>query len=109
MPAALQHLFIGSDGLVRPIWRAAGYFVLANWIVSPLLDAGLAFLPPLLHLNPGLTAANLGFGESQNLLAAFLCMAVFALYERRRIDSYGLARPWAFRWQALDGAAAAVL
>jgi hypothetical protein len=55
-----------------------------------------------LHLAPGLTAANTALGEVIfNFAIAFISTGIFALYERRRIDSYGLpvgrvvgARTW---------------
>src|SRR2546430_11066034 len=42
------------------------------------------------HLAAGLTAANVALNEFENFIVALTCTAIFARYERRRVDSYGL-------------------
>jgi membrane protease YdiL (CAAX protease family) len=45
----------------------------------------------------------------RNLVVALLCTGAFALYERRRLDSYGLPFDRAFCLQTFEGALAAVV
>jgi hypothetical protein len=103
----LKDAFIGSDGKLRAIWRGVIYYALGTWIVFPFLDRPFSLVSKSLHLNPGLTAANIGLSET--LLVAAICTGVFALYEHRRVDSYGLPVNRAFSWQTFEGAAAGVI
>jgi membrane protease YdiL (CAAX protease family) len=105
----LKQAFIGPDGKLRAIWRAAMHYAVRTWLVFPLLDWWFALVTESLHLSPGLSAANIGFGEFRNLITAVICTGAFALYERRRVDSYGLPVNRAFGWQTLEGAAAGVI
>jgi uncharacterized protein len=106
---AFKNAFIGPDGKLRAIWRAAIYYALGTWLVFPLLDWLFSRVAESLHLNPGLTAANIAFGEFRNLITAIICTGAFALYERRRVDSYGLPVNRAFGWQTFEGAIAGVI
>lgn len=103
---SLKQVFIGSDGKLRPIWRAAIYFALGDLVIFPLLDRPVALAAGLLHLSPGLTAANVGLEELRSFVDALICTGVLALYERRRVDSYGLPVNRAFGRQTFEGAAA---
>ena len=105
----LKQIFIGSDGKLRAIWRAAIYYAAGTWLVFSLVYRALALIAESAHLAPGLTAANTALSESANFLTALICTGAFALYERRRVDSYGLPVNRAFRWQTLEGAAAGVI
>ena len=105
----LEHAFIGHDGKLRAIWRAAIYYALGTWIVFPILDRPFSLIAKSLHLSPGLTAANIGLSEFETLLVAAICTGVFALYERRCLDSYGLPVHRAFGWQTFEGAAAGTI
>lgn len=60
-------------------------------------------------MSPGLSAGSIALGEFQNLLIALICTGAFALYERRRIDSYGLSVNRAFGLRTFEGAAAGVV
>ena len=62
-----------------------------------------------LHLSPELTSGNIGFGELRNFFTAFLLTGAFALYEHRRVDSYGLPVKRAFSWQTFEGTAAGII
>ncbi|MGA3088678.1 MAG: CPBP family intramembrane glutamic endopeptidase [Terriglobales bacterium] len=110
MKETLRQALFGPDGKLRAIWRATIYYAVGTWLIFPLLDWSFAFVAESLHLSPGLSAGNVAFGElCRNLLDALLCTGAFALYERRRIDSYGLPLTRAFRWQTFEGVAAGVL
>ncbi len=108
-PGILQKVFIGSDGRLRAIWRAAIYYAGGTWLVFPLLDSLFASAAESLHLRPGLAAGNIGFGELRNFFDALICTGAFALYERRTVDSYGLPVRRAFGWHTFEGAAAGVV
>lgn len=109
MEATLKHAFIGSNGKLRAIWRATIYYGVGTFVVFPLLGWPIAFGTKLLHLSPGLTAGNVTLAELRNLVVALICTGAFALYERRRADSYGLPINRAFGWQTFEGAAAGVI
>jgi CAAX protease family protein len=104
-----QTVIVGSGGKLRPIWRAAIYYALGTWAVFPLLDSAFAFVTKSLHVGQGLTAAYIGLGEFRNLIDAFILTGAFALYERRRVDSYGLPINRAFGSETFEGAAAGVI
>jgi hypothetical protein len=105
----LKQVFVGPDGKLRAIWRAAIFYAAGTWLVFPLVDRALALISESAHLSPGLTAGNTALSESANFLTALVCTGAFALYERRRIDSYGLPVTRAFSWQTFEGAAAGVI
>ncbi|MES2253546.1 MAG: type II CAAX endopeptidase family protein [Pseudomonadota bacterium] len=97
-------LFLGPGGKLLHFWRAAIFYVAANWVLSPLLERPSNIIAGLLHIPPGLTAGNIAFSELGTLLIALICTGVFAFYEHRRIDSYGMALDRAFRLPTLEGA-----
>jgi hypothetical protein len=89
--AAAVGLVIGSDRKLRPIWRAILWVVLTVFVAMPLfgklLDLILGPPPPgALVFSP----ANLALVEGFNFACALFVTALFALYERRRFDSYGM-------------------
>lgn len=106
----LKTSLIGPDGKLRAIWRAAIYYGLGTSVVFPLLDWLYAPIAESLHLGHGLTPANIGFGEFfRNFVNALILTGSFALYERRRVDSYGLPVNRALDRQTFEGAAAGVI
>jgi len=90
MKETLKQFFIAPDGRLRAIWRAAIYYAVGTFLIFPLLDRPVASVAKLLHLTLGLTAGYIALAELRNLAVALICTGAFALYERRRIDSYGL-------------------
>ena len=109
MKETLKQAFFAPDGKLRAIWRATIYYTVGTFVVFPLLDRLFAFVAQGQYLDPELTAANVGFGELRNFFAALICTGAFALYERRRVDSYGLSVNRAFGWQTFEGVAAGVI
>lgn len=109
MKETLKQIFIAPDGKIRAIWRATIYYTVGTFAVFRLLDRLFAFVAQAVRLGPGLTAANVGFGELRNFFVALICTGAFALYERRRVDSYGLPLNRAFGWQTLEGAIAGLI
>jgi membrane protease YdiL (CAAX protease family) len=86
----MRALLLGPDGRLRLIWRAVLFFVLAYWLLPFALDPLWRFIAARLQVAADFTAANIGLQELENLLVALIGTAIFALYEQRRIDSYGL-------------------
>ena len=105
----LKQIFIATDGKLRAIWRAAIFYAAGTSLVFPLVDWALALLSKSAHLSPGLTAGNIALSEFANFLTALICTGAFALYERRRVDSYGLPIRRAVSWQTFEGAAVGVI
>jgi len=95
---------LGPDGKLRLLWRAVIFFALAYWIVPIASDPAFDFIAGRLHLANGLTAANIAAQECENLIVALFCTGIFALYERRRLDSYGLPAAGAFGARTWEGA-----
>jgi uncharacterized protein len=98
------HPVLGPDGKLRRLWRAAIFFALAYWIVPIASDPAVDFLAGQIRLASGLTAANIALQESENLIVALVCTGIFALYERRRLDSYGLPAARALGPRTWEGA-----
>ncbi len=109
MGKSLGQALIGPDGKLRPLWRAAIYYAVGTWLAFPLLDRLFALVAESLHLSPGLTAGNIAFGEFRNFINALIFTGAFALYERRRVDSYGLPVNRAFGRHTFEGAAAGAI
>ena len=85
-----KSIFIGPEGL-RHGWRFL-IFVLAIFLVGQFLEqAVIAFLEVELHVDrSALSAPSIIIGDGFDLIAVLIVTGVFALCERRRIDSYGL-------------------
>jgi membrane protease YdiL (CAAX protease family) len=101
---SISRLLVGPDRKLRMLWRATIFFALGYWIVPYALDPAFGFVARRLHLAAGLTAANLALQESENFIVALICTGIFALYERRRLDSYGLPVALALGARTWEGA-----
>jgi uncharacterized protein len=106
MVESFRRAFVAPDGKLRPIWRAVIYYAVVRW-----LNSGWVFdlVAKPLNLTPEFSARNIAISECFSFVFAFICIGAFALYERRRVDSYGLPVNRAFSWQTLEGAAAGVV
>jgi membrane protease YdiL (CAAX protease family) len=109
MNETLKQAFIGTDGKLRPFLRAVIYYVVGTFLLFPALDWLFELLGHLLDLKRELAPAYIGLGELRNFSNALVCTAGFALYERRRVDGYGLPIDRALFRQTLAGTAAGVL
>lgn len=105
----IRRLLIDPDGKLRAIWRAAVYYLAGTYLIFPLMDRPFAWAVQALHFDPGLSAGTVGLSECRNIVTATICTGGFALYEGRRIDSYGLPLARAFSRQTVEGAAAAIV
>src|SRR5215467_10430653 len=105
-----SNIVVGTDSRVRPILRALLYSILAFWVLSadgflgPVLDR----LANALHVGE-LSASTVAFYEAINLVTALLLTGLFALYERRPVDSYGLPFREAFGIRFWEGFAIGVV
>ena len=92
----IKWLFIGPDGL-RHGWRFL-VFVAAIVLVAQLLERlAIVFLGAKLHVDrSALSVSSIILGDGFDLIVVLIVTGVFALCERRRIDSYGLSINEAF-------------
>ena len=105
----MKRLVLGEDGKLRYIWRAAIFAALAIWPAQILLDWLTAPIARAFNIQKSLSAAAIALNEFENLLIAVLCTLPFALYERRRFDSYGLMLSQALRHPLWEGVGAGVV
>jgi membrane protease YdiL (CAAX protease family) len=104
-----KRLVSGPDRKLRMLWRAVIFFALAYWVLPLALDPAFDFVARRLHLAAGLTAANVAINEFEDFIVALICTAIFARYERRRVDSYGLPVAGAFGACTGEGALAGIV
>ena len=104
MISILSQAFLGPDGKLRFLWRAAIFWGVANWVLDPPLER----LIGLFKLPPGLTAGNIAVYETATFLIALILTGLFALYEHRRIDSYGMPIDRALQQPTWEGVAAGI-
>lgn len=101
-------LFLGDDRKLRPLWRAILYVVLLVFVVMPLLNKLLDLIigpaPPF-----AFTASNLALAEGFNFVCGLIVVGVFAWYEQRRIDGYGMPVAEALKLPTWEGFAVGVV
>ena len=106
----ISNLFVGTDRRLRSIVRALLYAALAfrllsaDWVLGPMLERVASALR-VRGLSPGTVA----FFETINLSTALLLTWIFARYEHRRVDSYGLPVREAFGARYWEGFAIGVV
>jgi uncharacterized protein len=105
----MRSVLLGPDGRLRLIWRAIVFIVLAYWVLPLALDPAFSFIAARLHIAADFSAANIGLQELENLFVALLSTAIFAWYERRRVDDYGLPLQRAFGAPTGEGVLAGIL
>jgi hypothetical protein len=102
--AAAVGLILGGDRKLRPVWRAILFVVLTVFVVMPLLNKLLDMIigpapPGTFSFSP----ANLAMAETFNFVCALIVVGMFALYEHRRIDSYGMPLAEALKSPTWEG------
>lgn len=105
----LKRAFIGPDGKLRPFWRAVIFFCVARGVLEFVWDRVEPLEFRWLGVSQDLTAAAIALEEFEILLIALFFTAIFARYEGRRVDSYGMPVSRAFSSQTFEGAAAGVI
>jgi membrane protease YdiL (CAAX protease family) len=101
--------FIGTDRKLRPLWRATIYFVLTFVALPFAFDPGVAAIIRWTHMSLTLTPELIVLGEVENFLMVLIATGVFAWYERRRIDSYGMPIAQALGRRTWEGVLAGVV
>lgn len=109
MTETLKHALLGPDGKLRFIWRAVLFYLIGEYAVFPALEWAYEFAAQAFGIRPDLNATSVGFGELRNFFAALICTGAFALYEKRRVDSYGLQLSAALKSPTFEGAAVGAL
>ena len=109
-PGFISNLFVGTDRRLRPIVCALSYAALAFWLLSAdwVLGPVLERVASALRVR-GLSPGTVVFFETINLLTALLLTWIFARYEHRRVDSYGLPVREAFGARYWEGFAIGVV
>jgi membrane protease YdiL (CAAX protease family) len=99
---------LGQDRKLRPIWRAILFVVLTVGVAMPLLnkllDLILGAAPPF-----AFTPSNIAQIEGFNFASALIVTALFAWYESRRVDSYGMPIDRALGSPTWEGVAVGVI
>ena len=91
--------------LLRAIAFVALSLVVENYVLDPVFHLAAHWLV----ITPGLTPQAVAFNEFENFCVALICTATLALYERRRIDSYGLPVARALGRDTWEGTGAGVV
>jgi membrane protease YdiL (CAAX protease family) len=101
-PSAAVRIFV-RDRKLRPLWRALLYVAIGSWVVV-LLDRALNALR-LNEVNgtAELSATYIAIVEGTLFVGALATTALFAWYEGRRVDDYGLPLAQAFRGRFWEG------
>lgn len=106
---SIAGLLVGSDRLLRPIWRAALYFLLTFVALPFLFDPGIEAIFRWLHMRVALTPELIALSEGESFIAALIATGLFAWYEGRRIDSYGMPIGEAFGARMWEGVLAGIV
>src|SRR5882724_5543817 len=107
--ARKPNLLFGPDRKLRLLWRAVIFYVLADWALAWVLGRPFLFIARTLHIPDGLSPANVALWETESFVIALVCTAIFAWYEGRRVDSYGLPVAQAVSTRTWDGALVGVV
>jgi membrane protease YdiL (CAAX protease family) len=99
---------LSEDRKLRPIWRAILFVLLTVFVVMPLLNKLLDLIigpAPSFEFSPSIVAQAEGF----NLACGLIVVGLFAWYEHRSIDSYGMPIGLALRQTTWEGVAVGVV
>jgi len=102
-------IVLGNDRKLRFIWRAILFILLGialQFALHPVYD----WIAARFHIDDsGLSPTSISLGEAANFLIAFIPTALFALYERRSIGSYGMPIANALSLNTFEGFAIGVV
>jgi membrane protease YdiL (CAAX protease family) len=100
----LLRFLTGPERKLRFIWRAAIFWVIAEYGLPRLFNPLVARTAAWLGVDDALTAPSLALSEFSVFVAALIGTAVFSFYERRSVDSYGLPTRRALSSNTAEGA-----
>ncbi|PYJ70174.1 MAG: hypothetical protein DME76_06455 [Verrucomicrobia bacterium] len=104
-----KSIFIGPDGL-RHGWRFLIFAAAIIFVVELVEQPAIAFLAAKLHVDrSALSAPSIIVSDGFDLVILLVVTGVFALCERRRLDSYGLPINEAFGGLFWNGVVAALV
>jgi len=104
-----KSIFIGPDGL-RHGWRFLIFVATIFLVVQFLEQPAITFLEAKLRVDrSALSAPSIIVGHGFDLIVLLIVTGVFALCERRRVDSYGLPVNEAFGGLFWNGVVAALV
>ena len=104
-----KSIFIGPDGL-RHGWRFLIFVATIFLVVQFLEQPAITFLEAKLRVDrSALSAPSIIVGHGFDLIVVLIVTGVFALCERRRVDSYGLPVNEAFGGLFWNGVVAALV
>jgi uncharacterized protein len=106
---ALKQIVLGPDGKLRFLWRAVLFYTVSNYLLFPLSDRLFERLALALHVTPGLNAGSIALEDTLSFIVVLISTGALALYEHRRVDSYGLPVNRAFSFQTFEGAVVGLL
>lgn len=106
---AVAGLFIGADRKLRPLCRAVIFFILTFFVPPYLLDPIVYAIAARLHIGGALTPTVIAVGELETFVMVLIATGIFAWYEKRRIDSYGMPVKQALGQRTWEGVAAGVV
>ena len=106
---ALTRFFIGADCKILLIWRVVLFQVIGLAVVFIAGNPLAELIVGVVAIRPGLSPEGIALQDVINFFAALVPTAIFALYERRRIDSYGLPVSHALSGQTFEGFLAGVV
>ena len=102
-------MLLGSDGKLRPLWRVLLFFALGNYVLPKVLERPTTALALALHVRMDLSAGTVAFYEAMTLVIALFLTWIFGLYEKRRVDSYGVPASQAFGARFWEGFAIGIV
>ena len=109
MTSAVGKLLLDPDRKLRPLWRVIIFAVLAEYVLAPALGYLVDNILFPGQVDFSFAPGPIALGETFTFVIALICTAIFALYERRRIDSYGLRVDRALGAPTLEGFGAGVV
>jgi hypothetical protein len=109
MANVFKQVFIGPDGKLRAFLHAVIFYCLGSYFLYERVFHVVAYLARPLHIQRALSWQFSMLTEPTNLITGLICTGIFALYEHRRVDSYGMPVNRALSLPSLEGAAAGVI
>jgi hypothetical protein len=105
----IANVFLGPDRKLRPIWRAAIFFLLTFIALPFVFDPIVGAIIRWTHMSLALTPALVALSDGESFVMALIATGLFAWYEQRRLDSYFMPVAQALGTRTWEGVAAGVV